>query len=137
MNKFILDCSVYVSWCLNEATSGAASEILQSLAQKAVVVPPLWVYEVTNTLMVAVRMDRLTEEEARQLMSDLPLLPVSFDNPTIGTAASVFQIAHKHNLTAYDAAYIELALRLSLPIASLDEDIIKVSQKLGIDLVSS
>ena len=136
LNRFILDCSVYMSWCLREETSGVSSRILNSLTKNTIVVPSLWLYEVANTLAVSVRRKKLTTAEAQMLVNDIPLLSISFDAPMVENVSRVFQVANEYKLSAYDAAYVELALRLNIPIASLDKDIIRVSKKTGIPLFS-
>ena len=134
MNNFILDCSVYMSWCLNEDTIKASSKILNSITKKGIIVSSLWVYEVTNTLTVSVRRKKLTVADARGLINDIQLLPIEFDKPTTESMFGIFNIANEHKLSAYDAAYIELALRTNMQIASFDKEVIKVSGKLGIKI---
>ena len=134
MNNFILDCSVYMSWCFNEETIKASSKILNSITKKGIIVPSLWVYEVTNTLTVSVRRKKLTVADAHDLINNIQLLPIEFDKPTIENMSNIFNIANEHKLSAYDAAYIELALRTNTQIASFDKEVIKVSGKLGIKI---
>jgi len=134
LNNFILDCSVYMSWCLNEATIKASSKILHSITKHGIIVPSLWVYEVTNVLTVSVRGNKLTVADAHGLINDIQLLPIEFDKPTTENMSNIFNIANEHKLSAYDAAYIELALRTNTQIASFDKDIAKVSGKLGIKI---
>ena len=134
MNHFILDCSVYMSWCLNEGTIKASSKILNSITKYGIMAPGLWVYEVTNTLAVSVRKNKLTVSDVHGLMNDIQLLPIEFDKPTTENMSNIFHIANEYKLSAYDAAYIELALRANIPIASFDKEIVKVSGQLGIKI---
>ena len=123
-----------MSWCLNEDTIKASSKILNSITKKGIIVPSLWVYEVTNTLTVSVRRKKLTVADAHDLINNIQLLPIEFDKPTIENMSNIFNIANEHKLSAYDAAYIELALRTNTQIASFDKEVIKVSGKLGIKI---
>ncbi|MCK5579966.1 MAG: type II toxin-antitoxin system VapC family toxin [Candidatus Omnitrophica bacterium] len=123
-----------MSWCLNEETVETSSKILKSIIKNEIVVPCLWVYEVTNTLTTSVRRNKLSVAETHHLINDIQLLPIEFDKPTIEDMFSIFNIANEHKLSAYDAAYIELALRTNTPIASFDKDVIKVAKKLGIKI---
>lgn len=132
MSKFILDCSVYMSWCLNEDTAQASTKILKAITKNEIIVPSLWAYEVANTLAVAVRKKLINVADAHRLINDIQLLPLEFDNPTIENMSDIFNIANQHHLSAYDAAYVELALRENMPLASFDKDMIKISKKLGI-----
>ena len=125
MNKFILDCSVYMSWCLNEKTVKTSSKILKSIIKNEIIVPGLWAYEVINILTISVRRNKLTVAETYSLINDIQLLPIEFDKPTTENLSNIFNIANEHNLSAYDAAYIELALRTNTQIASFDKEVIK------------
>lgn len=134
MSKFILDCSVYISWCLQEGGIEKSSKILEAITKNEISVPSLWIYEVTNTLNVAVKRKRITIAEAHQLIKDIQLLPIELDKPTNDNMLNMFNIANEHNLSAYDASYIELALRTNLPITSFDKDVVKVAKKFGIKI---
>ena len=123
-----------MSWCLNEEAAETSSKLLKSIIKNEIVVPGLWAYEVTNTLTISVRRNKLTVAETYGLIKDIQLLPIEFDKPTTENLSSIFNIANEHNLSAYDAAYIELALRTNTQIASFDKEIIKVSERLGIKI---
>jgi len=134
LKKFILDCSVYISWCLREETIKESSKVLKSIIKNEIIVPSLWAYEVTNVLTISVRRYKLTVAETHSLINDIKLLPIEFDTPTIEDISNIFNIANEQKLSAYDAAYIELALRTNTPIASFDKEVVKVSEKLGIKI---
>ena len=123
-----------MSWCLNEETVETSSKILKSIIRNEIIVPGLWAYEVANTLTISVRRNKLTVAETHSLLNDIQLLPIEFDKPTTENISSIFNIANEHKLSAYDAAHIELALRMNTQIASFDKEMIKVSKKLGIKI---
>lgn len=123
-----------MSWCLNEETVKTSSNILKSIIKNEIIVPGLWAYEVANTLTISVRRNKLTVAETHSLINDIQLLPIEYDKPTTENISNIFNVASEHKLSAYDAAYIELALRTNLQIASFDKEVIKVSKKLGIKI---
>ncbi len=134
MSQFVLDCSVFMSWCLNEKTIKESSKILKSITRHTIVVPSLWCYEVTNVLTMAVRKNKLTVAQTHNLMNDIHLLPIEFDKPTVENISNIFSIADQHKLSAYDASYIELALRKNIKLASFDKEVVKTAEKLGIHM---
>jgi predicted nucleic acid-binding protein len=118
---FVLDSSVALAWLLPDEGSEATDALADRLEQEPVHVPAIWPLEVGNALLMAQRRARIKDEELARFVSALSVLPIEVD-PAASTSAlpAVLAIARELGLTAYDAAYIELARRLSLPLASLD-----------------
>jgi predicted nucleic acid-binding protein len=118
---FVLDSSVALAWLLPDEGSKATDVLADRLEQEPVHVPAIWALEVGNALLMAQRRARIKDEELARFVSALSALPIDVD-PAASTSAlpAVLAIARELGLTAYDAAYIELAKRLSLPLASLD-----------------
>jgi predicted nucleic acid-binding protein len=118
---FILDCSVTMVWCLPDEHDPAADALMEACASDGATVPALWFWETGNVLLQAVRRGRLTSEDARRQLDRLAALPIVADNHSTGVAwANAFDLAAEHRQTVYDAAYLELAMRRELPLATID-----------------
>jgi predicted nucleic acid-binding protein len=123
-DAFVLDCSLTMAWYFKDEANDYARAVRKSLAKRSAIVAGHWPLEVANTLVMAERAKRSTEAEATKWLSFLRLLPIRVD-AELATRAwpDIMQVARQYGLTSYDAAYLELALRLSLPLASLDRDL--------------
>jgi predicted nucleic acid-binding protein len=99
-------------------------------------VPDLWKIELANVLLLSVKKGRMTRDRCDEALSDLQFLPISIDTET-GTKAwkETLKLADRHQLTVYDATYLELAMRLSLPLATLDRELRKAAQAENIPLL--
>ena len=99
-------------------------------------VPQLWQIEVANSLSVGIRRRRITIEDRSGILADLEDLPILVDDETGDRAwTDTLALADKHSLTVYDATYLELALRLSLPLATLDDDLRAAAQREAVTLL--
>lgn len=135
MTRFVLDCSMTMSWCLQDETSLRADAVLVTLEAQEAVVPSHWPLEVANVLAVCERRGRVTAARIAEFLSFLGSLPIAVDDRTAENAfGEVLTLARRHRLTAYDAAYLELALRKGCPLASLDDSLNGVAAGLGIAL---
>lgn len=133
--RLILDSSVALAWIYGDETTQAVRRVFDTVVEDGAVVPGLWRLEVANSLTVAVRRRRIGVEFRDAALSDLTLLDIAVDPQTDAQAwAATLRLADRFNLTLYDAAYLELAHRMSLPLASLDEDLRGAARTLGIDL---
>jgi predicted nucleic acid-binding protein len=133
---WIADCSIAMAWCFEDEATPRTDALLDRMETDAVVVPMHWALEVTNVLLGAARRGRLTEVQASQKTAALMSLPVRYDTLTQQLAfTTTYQLAKKHTLTTYDAAYLELALRLGAPLATDDGDLIKAAKKAGVTLL--
>jgi len=118
---FVLDASVALSWCFEDEGGDYADDVLTALEAGEAVVPSLWLLEVGNGLLVAERRGRLEAAEAQEARRLLGALPIAVEPGGRSAALEVTPLlARRHGLSAYDAAYLELAIRLGVPIASLD-----------------
>jgi predicted nucleic acid-binding protein len=127
-----------MAWCFpDEATphTEAVFNILQE--DHEIFVPTLWPYEVANVLLGAVRKQRISSAKARDFMDDLESFTIKIDDGTAKVWESIYGIAEQHRLTSYDAAYLELAMRKRLPLASLDEDLSQAALSVGLRLFES
>ena len=120
--QFVLDCSVAISWCMPDEESATANMIQLLLqAQNQAIVPAIFWTELVNVLLIAERRGRLSTENAEAILQLMKQLPIAIE-PTLpkDTAESVLKLGRRHNLAAYDAAYLELAIRQGLLLATLD-----------------
>ena len=114
---FVVDASVVVAWALGEIDNIAA-EARARLRSDNALVPCLWWFEVRNALVQNERRGRLTEPETAEFLRELARLAISLDQAP--DERMIMTLARRHRLTVYDAAYLELALRASLALATLD-----------------
>jgi predicted nucleic acid-binding protein len=129
---FILDCSVTVSWFLSDEESSKYSVLLTEVATKGAIVPSLWSYEVANALLMAGRRNRISPQQIEKVLALLKDLPIKIDyesNHHIWQES--LSLAEEHKLTAYDAAYLELAIRHKLPIATFDKALKQAAKNIG------
>lgn len=134
MKPFVLDCSVTMSWCFKDERDDYSTQCLLLLKETEAIVPSLWALEVMNVLLVAERRARLLPSESEEFIGLLDLLPITID-PASGISSRVMDLGRAHGLSAYDAAYVELALRKGLPMATKDETVRGVLAVLGIEVV--
>ena len=116
--SFVLDASVTLAWCFEDEATAETDELLAGLRTRSVMVPSIWVFEIANALTVGQRRGRLVEAKAVLFASTLRALPVEV--APAPPVASIMTVAMTHGLSAYDAAYLELAERTGLPLAALD-----------------
>ena len=137
MIAFVLDNSMTMAWCFsNEATRHTEAILSQLSGEHELLVPVLWPYEVGNTLGRAVRRGRISPEKAHEFLDDLESFTIAIDDGTSYALTDVYRLAESHGLTTYDAAYLELALRKKLPLASLDGDLNKAVEAEGVTLMA-
>ena len=133
---FVLDSSVSLSWCFEDERTAATAALLDRVAESGAVAPSLWPLEVLNGLTMAERRGRLDGQWRQRLMGQLQGLPVTIDAETAAHAwSTTAQLAVRFGLTLYDAAYLELAQRLDLPLATLDKALRTAGAALSISLL--
>ena len=122
MSDLVLDASVTLAWCFDDESDAYADSVLTSLGNLVAVVPALWFSEIANAIAVAERRGRIRRAEIARVVSLISSIAISVDHtlavqPWITTVTS---LARRTNLSAYDATYLELAMRLGLPLATTD-----------------
>ena|SRR5579863_2988404 len=133
MPSLVIDSSLASAWCFPDERTDYTNAVLLAISVPLeAVAPRLWAYEVRNSVLMGVRRKRISNADALEFLrsvEDLPIMladPVSYDR--------VFSLADRHGLTVYDAAYLDLALREGLPLASLDHALCKAALDSGVTL---
>jgi predicted nucleic acid-binding protein len=133
-SAFVLDGSVTVAWFFEDEANAYAVSVEDALAVAHVIVPGLWSLEVTNALLVGERRKRASAATVTEFLRLLSALPIAVDEQTSSRAfADIIRLARTHHLTAYDAAYLEVALRHGLPIATLDNKLRRAAEVAGVE----
>ena len=134
MKRFVLDASVALSWCFEDRQTPLGEAVLAALKRGAApVVPPLWMYEMLNVLALARRKDIMDKAAAATFWNKASRAAAAVENSG-DTASKIMELCERHGLTAYDAAYLELALREGLPLATLDHELQKAARAAGVGL---
>jgi predicted nucleic acid-binding protein len=134
---FVLDTSVTLAWAFADEQTPYALAVLNQLQADRAHVPSVWPLEVVNVLVVGERRNRLTLPGTAQFIQTLETLGIVVDPASFDRAAhAVLPLARSHNLSAYDASYLELAVRLGLPLATQDNRLIAVATQLGIPILA-
>lgn len=130
---FVLDGSMALAWCFPEEKADHPAAVLDALAKTSACVPSLWHPEVANALIMAERRKRSTEADMTNWLGFLRSLPIHLDDQTTDRAwADTLHLARVHGLTASDAAYLELALRRGLAVATLDDQLKAAMKAAGV-----
>jgi predicted nucleic acid-binding protein len=132
---FVLDASIAACWAFEDEDHPTAALALERLRGDEAYAPTLWWFEVRNTLIVNERRGRLTETDTHALLHGLSRLGLIVDHAP--DEALVLALARRHRLTVYDAAYLELAQRRHLPLATLDKALLTAARAGGIELLGT
>ena len=135
MTTFVLDASAASALLLDEDGGTQAEPALVRMQSGKALVPSLWHLEVRNSLLSALRRGRLSGAKLAECLEDLRNLPLGTDSALDLDAA--FRLAEKHELSVYDAVYLELAKRHAIPIATLDRALSRAAAREGLPLVCS
>jgi predicted nucleic acid-binding protein len=131
-----VDASVTLAWCFEDEGGTYASGVLGTLRSGDAVAASHWGLEVANGLLVAERRGRISPEGARRAARLILALPIAVDPVSRGRSIEgVHRIGRTHDLSSYDAAYLELAIRDGLAIATLDEALRSAAVREGVPLV--
>jgi predicted nucleic acid-binding protein len=130
--SLVIDASILVAWFLDEKPDPRVETAFDTVAHVETRAPSLFYYEIRNAILVSERRNRITEAMSAAFLRDLGLLPIRLE--PAGDDASLMALARKRKLTVYDAAYLELARRENLPLATLDRDLEKAAIAEGVAL---
>jgi predicted nucleic acid-binding protein len=130
---FVLDASIAACWAFGDEEHAIADRAQARLGDDEAHAPALWWFEIRNALIAGERRGRIGEAEAAAFLQYLGRLPVRLDREPV--EADLLSLARRHKLTVYDAAYLELAMRLASPIATLDRRLSAASEAESLALV--
>jgi predicted nucleic acid-binding protein len=129
MAAVVIDASIASAWCFPDEQTDYTRAVFQAVSSSAVdsVAPRLWAYEIRNSVLMGIRRGRISKPDSEQFLVSLNELNVHLSEPA--SYDDVFSLAQEHGLTVYDAAYLDLAIRERLPLASLDGQLVRAAQK--------
>ena len=131
--SLVIDSSITLAWLFADERTEAANAVLQSATESGAVAPSLWRLEVANALQMAVRRKRIDAAFRDASIKDLRGLDIEIDAETDAHAwKATLQLSDRYGLTLYDAAYLELAQRRDLPLATLDQQLRVAAAALGV-----
>ena len=131
---FVLDASITLCWAFADEEHPVATAALDRIQQGQAQVPSLWWFEVRNSLLTNERRGRLTEAETASFLRNLGQLSINVDR--VPADAGLLTLARQHRLTVYDAAYLELAQREGLKLATLDTALHRAAKVAGVPLLA-
>lgn len=136
MAVLVVDASVVLAVPLQEVNRDRAVAVLERAVEGGAVVPGIWHLEVGNSLMLAERRGRISAANRTTALQDLARLPIEVDLDTASRAwRDTLFLAEHHRLTLYDASYLELSVRLSLPLATFDAALRRAASAAGVNLL--
>lgn len=131
--RFVLDCSVVLAWYFADESDPYADAVVAALTKSTPVVPTLFHLEIANILVVGERRKRSTEAQATAFLARLAALPIAVDGQTMGRAwLETITLARARGLSTYDAAFLELAMREAIPLATLDDKLKAAAKAVGV-----
>lgn len=134
MTRFVVDASIACAWVLPDETSDIADAVFARLQNTRATAPDLLWHEARNVLMVTHRRKRIDYATVSEGMATLRTLPI--DTLAFSDDLAILTLANRHNLTAYDAAYLALAIEMRLPLATLDKQLRAAAAREGVPLLA-
>ena len=136
MTAFVLDCSVAVTWCFEDEATPEGDALLDRLAGETAAVPTVWPLEVGNVLAMAERRGRIDSTKIAEFLALIEDLSIVVDDETQQRALrEILALARTEGLTTYDAAYLDLAMRIGVPLATKDVPLHRAAERLGASLL--
>ena len=133
--SIVVNCSVSLAWCLSDETGEYAADVLHAMVESTAQVPSLWPLEMANGLLMAERRGRIAEADIMQALDIVQILPIEVDDATHSQAlGATMSLGREFGLTAYDASYLELAMRLDIPLAATDRALVRAARASGTEL---
>jgi len=134
--SLVIDASLTISWYFEDETTPATEAILERVSEAGATVPTHWRLEVANALQSAIRRKRITAPYRDQSLAELTQMPITIDADTnVYAWTTTLRLAERFALTIYDSAYLELAQRRSLPLATLDAELREAAAALGVTVL--
>jgi predicted nucleic acid-binding protein len=134
---FVLDGSMTMTWCFEDERTDATQAVLSRLATESAHMPWIWPFEIANTMLIGERRGRLTQAQSASFVTRLEGLAIVFeDDQPLRLLGAAVALGRVQNLSGYDATYLELALRLGLPLATLDARLRDAATRVGVPLLA-
>ena len=134
--SFVLDASVTLAWCFSDESTPQTIALLETLETESAHVPQLWSLEIGNILIAAERRQRISYANIAEFLALLENLTIKVDGETsLRGFHDILSLAHSTRLTTYDSAYLELAMRLGMPLATKDIQLQKAAKQWGVKLI--
>src|ERR1039458_977198 len=138
MGPFVLDASLTLSWCFEDEATAYSQSVLVTLRSSYAIVPALWPFEVANSLAIAKRRQRITREQIAAFLDTLRSLPVHIERrEPLWLLQAILPLAREHQLSGYDATYLELAKRERMSLATLDRDLTNAARTVGVPILGA
>jgi predicted nucleic acid-binding protein len=132
---FVVDSSVAMAWCFLDQAMPSTKKLLERMGDETALVPGLWFIELTNVLFLAEKKARIDGNKVSEFITLVQSFNLEVDQEASGRAFSdVLPLCRTHQLTSYDAIYLDLAVRRKLPLATLDEPLRRAAKKVGVKL---
>ncbi len=136
MTDFVLDTSVTMAWCFPDEETPETRDLFARMLTSEAIVPAIWPLEVASVLLIGEQRQRLTQAQTVQFLQLLRTFAITVDAISpMTTINTVMMLGREHRLSSYDAAYLELAMRHGLPIATLDQKLRTAANAAGVSLV--
>jgi predicted nucleic acid-binding protein len=133
---FVLDASVTLGWCFLDEQQHLTEFVGKMLSEKQrALVPSIWWFEIRNAALSGIRRQRVTSEHVDTFLSRVARAPIEI--APLPAEQAVFALAHRHRLSFYDAAYLELAQRETIALATLDQQLARAAAAEGVPLIGS
>lgn len=134
--SLVVDASITMAWCFEDEATPATEAVLDRVVESNAIVPTIWRFEVGNALQMAIRRKRIDEIFRDDALAKLLAMPITVDPETDAHAwTTALRLSERFRLTLYDAAYVELAQRRSLPLATLDREMRAAALALNVEVV--
>jgi len=137
LSRFVIDASVVLTWCFPDENAPLAQHVAGLFRRgDTAIAPPFWPHEVLNALLVGEKRKRISKALVRSFLDDLATLPIVLEQfPAAVVFDRIQRLSRDYSLTAYDAAYLDLALDSGLALATLDDDLARASRKARVRLL--
>lgn len=133
---FVVDASVALSWCFKDEATAATDKLVLNVRREGAIVPSHWLLEVLNALLVAERRGRIGRSDAAAHIRTIEELGVGVDDETgVRATRETLALARTEQLSVYDAAYLELALRRGIPLATIDRELAKAAKRASVTVL--
>ncbi len=134
--RYVIDASSVGPLLLRDESANTIAEVMRAIERGECIVPAHWRWEVANMVLVAERRGRIVADEAKRNLADLDMMPITIDDGSLDHAfVGTYALAHEHGLTAYDAAYLELAQRHGFILVSQDRALLAAARSCGVEVV--